>query len=98
MSGFVRLSSLDAVPENLRGAYVAIGNFDTLDDVQNHQFLMLDTSGPTANASELRTGFYEAGCSRSFDSYMRDLDFSPDGARRLTANVPPSWEGRWPPR
>ena len=26
------------------------------------------------------------------------LDFAPDGARRLTAEVPPSWEGRWPPR
>jgi tRNA threonylcarbamoyladenosine biosynthesis protein TsaE len=26
------------------------------------------------------------------------LDFAEDGARRLTAEVPPSWEGRWPPR
>jgi tRNA threonylcarbamoyladenosine biosynthesis protein TsaE len=26
------------------------------------------------------------------------LDFAEDGARRLTANVPPSWEGRWPRR
>jgi tRNA threonylcarbamoyladenosine biosynthesis protein TsaE len=26
------------------------------------------------------------------------LDMGPDGARILTANVPPSWEGRWPPR
>lgn len=26
------------------------------------------------------------------------LGFAPDGARRLTADVPPSWEGRWPPR
>lgn len=26
------------------------------------------------------------------------LDFAPDGARILTANAPPSWEGRWPPR
>ncbi len=24
------------------------------------------------------------------------LDFGADGARRLTADVPPSWEGRWP--
>ena len=28
MSSFVRLSNLDAVPASLRGAYVAIGNFD----------------------------------------------------------------------
>ena len=26
------------------------------------------------------------------------LDFGPSGDRILTANVPPSWEGRWPPR
>jgi tRNA threonylcarbamoyladenosine biosynthesis protein TsaE len=26
------------------------------------------------------------------------LDFAADGARILTARVPPSWEGRWPPR
>ena len=26
------------------------------------------------------------------------LDFAPDGARRLTAEVPPSWQSRWPPR
>ncbi len=26
------------------------------------------------------------------------LDFAAAGARRLTAEVPPPWEGRWPPR
>lgn len=26
------------------------------------------------------------------------LDFARDGERILTAKVPPSWEGRWPPR
>jgi tRNA threonylcarbamoyladenosine biosynthesis protein TsaE len=26
------------------------------------------------------------------------LDFGQDGERILTAYVPPSWEGRWPPR
>lgn len=24
------------------------------------------------------------------------FDFAPDGARRLTAKVPPSWQSRWP--
>jgi tRNA threonylcarbamoyladenosine biosynthesis protein TsaE len=32
------------------------------------------------------------------DALRLSLDFAPDGARRLTAQVPPSWEGRWPPR
>ena len=26
------------------------------------------------------------------------LDFAENGARRLTAKVPPAWEDRWPPR
>jgi tRNA threonylcarbamoyladenosine biosynthesis protein TsaE len=26
------------------------------------------------------------------------LDFAEDGARRLTAQVPPAWQDRWPPR
>jgi tRNA threonylcarbamoyladenosine biosynthesis protein TsaE len=26
------------------------------------------------------------------------LDFGPNGDRILTADVPPSWEGRWPPQ
>jgi tRNA threonylcarbamoyladenosine biosynthesis protein TsaE len=26
------------------------------------------------------------------------LDFAEDGARRLTEDVPPAWQGRWPPQ
>jgi tRNA threonylcarbamoyladenosine biosynthesis protein TsaE len=26
------------------------------------------------------------------------LEFETDGARSLTAKVPPSWQSRWPPR
>jgi tRNA threonylcarbamoyladenosine biosynthesis protein TsaE len=32
------------------------------------------------------------------DALQLTLDFAEAGARRLTAKVPPSWEGRWPPR
>ena len=30
------------------------------------------------------------------DALRLTLDFAPDGARRLTAQVPPSWQSRWP--
>lgn len=62
------------------GRLVAIGNFDTLDEVKNHQLLVLDIDGPTATSSDFRTKFYEAPCSSAFDSYMRDVDVSPDGS------------------
>ena len=39
-----------------------------------------------------------AGEGRWPEALRLSLDFAPDGARRLTANVPPSWEGRWPPQ
>ena len=32
------------------------------------------------------------------DALALSLEFAPDGDRILTAKVPPSWEGRWPPR
>jgi tRNA threonylcarbamoyladenosine biosynthesis protein TsaE len=31
------------------------------------------------------------------DALRLSLDFVEEDARRLTAKVPPSWEGRWPP-
>lgn len=32
------------------------------------------------------------------DALALSLDFAPDGERILTAEVPPSWEERWPPQ
>ena len=32
------------------------------------------------------------------DALRLTLDFEQGGARRLTADVPPAWQGRWPPR
>ena len=39
-----------------------------------------------------------AGAKVWADALMLSLDFGQDGERILTAEVPPSWEGRWPPR
>ena len=32
------------------------------------------------------------------DALALTFEFAPDGDRILTAKVPPSWEGRWPPQ
>lgn len=39
-----------------------------------------------------------AGAAAWPEALRLTLDFAPDGARRLTAEVPPSWQSRWPPR
>jgi len=38
-----------------------------------------------------------AGANAWPESLALSLDFARDGDRILTARVPPSWEGRWPP-
>ncbi len=59
---------------------IALGNFDAIDAVKHHQLFMLDLSGAaTSTTANWQTAFYETACSKSFNSYMRDLDFSPDG-------------------
>ena len=37
-----------------------------------------------------------AGSAAWPDALRLTFDFAPDGARRLTAAVPPSWQARWP--
>ena len=39
-----------------------------------------------------------AGSGAWLEALQLSLDFAGDDARRLTAKVPPSWEGRWPLR
>jgi PKD repeat protein len=41
---------------------------------------MLDLTGQTAQLANWATARYADECSASFNSYMRDLDFSPDGS------------------
>ena len=38
-----------------------------------------------------------AGAAAWPDALRLSLEFAAGGARRLTAGVPPPWEGRWPP-
>jgi hypothetical protein len=58
----------------------AVGNFDTLAGVRNHQLLNLDLTGAAAAPGRLRTNFFLTPCSSAFDTYMRDVDYSPDGS------------------
>jgi tRNA threonylcarbamoyladenosine biosynthesis protein TsaE len=39
-----------------------------------------------------------AGSSAWPDALRLSFEFAQNGARRLTAHVPPAWEERWPPR
>lgn len=58
---------------------VAIGNFDTVDGVRRHQLAVFDISGSGANLAPYATTQFESPCSSAFETYMTDVEYSPDG-------------------
>ena len=75
--GATQVLKMDISPDGSRLA--AVGNFATVGGLSRHQIVMLDLSGDTAQLANWYTPRYEAACSTSFDSYMRDIDFAPNG-------------------
>ncbi|WP_232828266.1 PKD domain-containing protein [Kribbella monticola] len=76
--GVTTVIKMDVTPDGSH--LVGIGNFDTISAVKHHQIFMLNLTGATAAVENWQTDFYNTACSRSFETYMRDLDFSPDGS------------------
>ncbi|WP_460526273.1 PKD domain-containing protein [Flindersiella endophytica] len=74
----LQVLKFDITPDGDR--LVAIGNFTTIDGQSRYQAGVLDLSGPSATVADWQTQFFTTACSGAFDSYMRDVDFSPDGA------------------
>lgn len=67
---------------------VVIGNFRTADGLARDQIVMVDLTGATAAVStSWATTRYTSICSRSFDSYMRDVEMSPDGSFFVVATT-----------
>jgi PKD repeat protein len=76
----VGVSKLDITPDGTR--MVAIGNFKLVDGLSRDQVAMWNLSGTAATLrADWQTHRYEPACfSWAYDSYVRDVDFSPDGS------------------
>ncbi|MBV9950690.1 MAG: hypothetical protein JO291_01970, partial [Acidimicrobiia bacterium] len=79
-TGFTRVMRLDVTPDG--NTLVALGNFTSVGGVTRQNIAKLDISSDRTSATvdnwatdNLRYGL----CSSSYDTYVRDLDFSPDG-------------------
>lgn len=78
--GATHIKRFDVTPDGSR--LVAIGNFNTVGGLARSQIAMLDTSGATATVAGWATNRLDRAhnnCATNFDSFMRDLDISPDG-------------------
>ena len=75
--GTTAIQKFDVTPDGSKA--LVIGNFTSVGGVPHDQAAMLDLSGATAAVSSWGTTFYTSRCANAFDSYMRDLDISPDG-------------------
>ena len=71
------VSKFDVSPDGSR--LVAIGNFTSVNGQTRRQIAVLDTSGPAATLTSWATDRYPDVCASVFNTYLRDLDFSPDG-------------------
>ncbi len=76
--GTTTVAKIDVTPDGSK--LVGIGNFRTVGGQPRAQVFMLDLSGSSAQLANWQTNFYTSTCSASFDSYLRDLDISPDGS------------------
>ncbi|TMR10784.1 hypothetical protein ETD86_38125 [Nonomuraea turkmeniaca] len=56
------------------------GTFTTLDGHSRPQLGLIDISGPVAKVAPWRTAVYARKCAAAFPSYVRGLDFAPDGS------------------
>lgn len=75
---YTNVQKIATNPTNSR--LVLIGNFDTVNGIHRHQFAVLDISGPSLAIAPYYTRQYESACSSSFETYLTDVEFSPDGS------------------
>jgi PKD repeat protein len=75
--GTTLVYKMDVTPDGSK--LIAVGNFTSVGGQSRPQIVMLDLTGSTARLAGWQTNRYATQCSASFDTYMRDVDISPDG-------------------
>ncbi len=81
LGGGTNIKRFDVSPDGSRLA--AVGNFSTVGGQPRSQLAVLDTGGATATVAPWSTNRYDADhndCADVFDTFTRDIDFSPDGS------------------
>ena len=74
---FLTINSSDVSPDGTR--MVVTGNFTKINGLGRYQIALLDLTTSPVSVADWQTGLYGDGCANAFKTYMRDVDFSPDG-------------------
>ncbi len=76
--GGTQVLKMEVAPDGQR--LVIIGNFTAVEGLERLQIAMIDLTGGSATLTSWATGFYTDSCNSRFNTYLRDLDFAPDGS------------------
>jgi len=76
--GSTSVKQLDVTPDGSR--LVVTGNFKKVNGVARHQVALIDLTTVPDSVSTWDTLRFTPRCSTSYDTYMRGVDFSPDGS------------------
>jgi hypothetical protein len=76
--GVSRVAKIDVSPNG--STLVAVGNFTNVGGNPRDQIALLDLAGATASVSTWSTQRFTNACNSVFDTYIRDIDISPDGS------------------
>jgi hypothetical protein len=77
-NGTLNADKLDITPDGSK--LIAIGNWTLVDGLQRDQIVMVDLTTTPNSVSDWATTRYQQQCAAVFDTYMRDVDVSPDGS------------------
>ncbi|MFL6238681.1 MAG: PKD domain-containing protein [Actinomycetes bacterium] len=76
--GTTLVEKMDISPDGTRLA--AIGNFTAVNGLDRDQAAVVDLTGPTPSVANWETDRFKPMCSSSFNAYVHDVEFSPDGS------------------
>ena len=74
----MHVDSLDVTPD--ASTLLATGNFTTVNSLSRNQVALVDLTTSPDTVRDWQTNRYVNNCASKFDTYIRDVDFSPDGS------------------
>jgi len=84
-AGKLRVAHFDISPDGTR--LIATGTFTKVDGLDRQQIAMIDLSTTPASVTAWQTDAFAPACATRFDTYIRDVSFSPDGSYFVVANT-----------